>query len=377
MKSVHLLSINKMKFKLSLFTCLWVAALTAQTLPQTGISGVYEVMLATPTPQYDRAYFAEFGFRVVDSAKISAEQAFQIYGVKSALTAYRLQNGAIDAHGLLRLLVWDKPTGNGIGYSAPETVGRRMAVMHCRDIFRLTDIFRLERQNGKKWLVTEPAFDVIYKTSKTENPDFFNRQVGVRENAVYGEYFAHVFFQRYGYDVAGYGTINDQAPLSTSEFTHHDFIVKGDTNAIKYYSNALGMRQESAVVLDGDWQRGPKQTFVMPDAYSHLYVGFVSPNDICGKLKFFFPQQPVPDKSAEQKIGALGISLHSFCTPKLDFVFDLVKKEGIKPTNIQKNEFGERSFVFVGPDGVAWQIIERAAPKNPPKTQFELTRTGK
>lgn len=345
-------------------------------MPETNISGVYETMLATTTPQYEIRYFAEFGFRIIDSAALTAEQAYLIYGVRSALKTYRLQNGDIDSHGLLRLLVWEKPLGNGIGYSAPETIGRRISVMHCRDIMRLTDVFKQEKSNGKRLFITEPTFDVIYKSSKTENPDFFNRQVGVRENGVYGEYFAHVFFQRYGYDIPGYGTINPKAPLSTSEFTHHSFIVKGDSNAIKYYTRALGLKQENAVVLDGDWQKGPKAVFNMADGYAHLYVGFVSPNNICGKLKFFFPQQPVPDHSEHQKIGELGITLHSFYSNKIEMVYDLVRKEGIKPTLIQKNEFNERSFVFTGPDGVSWQIIEKMETKNKPKTVFEMVRMG-
>ena len=166
---------NRINHAIALISLAFLAKTAAQTLPETGISGVYEVMLATATPQYDIKYFNEFGFRIVDSAVLTAQQAFEIYGIRSALTSYRLQNGDIDSHGLLRLLVWEKPLGNGVGYSAAETIGRRMAVMHCRDIFRIADVFKLERANGKRVFVTEPTFDVIYKSSKTKNPDFFNR----------------------------------------------------------------------------------------------------------------------------------------------------------------------------------------------------------
>ena len=115
-----------MKYK-HLFFLLFAHQTLCAQLPETGISGVYEVMLATATPQYDIRYFGEFGFSVVDSAVLTADQAFEVYGVRTALTSYRLQNGDIDSHGLLRLLCWQRPLGNGVGYSAPETVGRRMA----------------------------------------------------------------------------------------------------------------------------------------------------------------------------------------------------------------------------------------------------------
>jgi uncharacterized glyoxalase superfamily protein PhnB len=53
-------------------------------------------------------------------------------------------------------------------------------------------------------------------------------------------------------------------------------------------------------------------------------------------------------------------------------VHDLIKKQGIVPTKIQKNEFNEQSFVFKGPDGVSWQIIEKKETINKPLTKLEF-----
>lgn len=349
----------------------------SKPLPDTGISGVYEVMVGTDRPAYHIRYFAEFGFRVTDSASLTAAQAKAIYGVDSPLKSYRLQNGEVDSHGLLRLLAWEKPLGPGVGYSVPETIGQRMSVMMTKDIMRLVDIYQIERANGEKWLPIEPIFDDLYNLSSGK-PGFFNRPVGVRETAVYGEWFVHVFFQRYGYTIPGYGTINPDAPLQTSEFTHHDFIIKGNMAEVtRYYSEALGLQpEEPEPVIDGDWQKGPRQVFDMPPGYSHYYRGFVSPNNICGKLKFFVPRAPKPDRSEHQRIGELGITLHSLWTPKLKMVHELLQKQGIKPTAIQKNEFGENSFVFTGPDGVSWQIIEKTNTKFKPETKREFKLTG-
>lgn len=346
----------------------------AQKLPDTGISGVYEAMTAVTDASFTIRYFNEFGFTVRDSAQFSAEQALALYGVNSALKSYRLQNGAIDSHGLLRILVWEKPTGEGIGYVMPETIGQRMAVMKTKDIIRIVDIYKMERAAGKKWLPIDPIFDDPLKVNVGKKSDFFARPVGVRETAIYGDWFTHVFFQRYGYEVPGYGTIGEHSPLQTSELTHHDFTIKGDIDAVTmYYSQALGLKPEQEKhSVDGDWLKGPKQVFQMPDGYSHDYVGFVSPNNICGKLKFFVPRGGASkDRSEHQRIGELGMTLHSFYTPKLTMVLDLLQKQGIKPSKIQKNEFGENAFVFVGPDGVAWQIIEKFDTKNKPVTKFE------
>ncbi len=348
-------------------------------LPETGISGLYEVMVGVKDINYTLKYFGEYGFRVIDSAETSENDALKIYGVKSKLKSYRLQNGEVDAHGLLRIFVWEKPLGDGVGYTVPETLGSRMAVMLTSDIFRLNDIYKAARINGKeRWLPTEPIADDLFGLDGKDKNTFFKRPVYVRESAVYGDFFTHVFFQRYGYDIPGYGVINQNAPLKTSEFTHHDFTIKAENmDCLRYLSEGLGMKPEKEPEIDGDWLKGPKQVFVMPDGTSHIYQGFVSPNDICGKLKFFIPQQPKPDRTEHQRIGELGITLHSFYTPKLKMVYDNLMKLGIKPREIQKNEFGENSFVFKGPDGVSWQIIEKlTAPKYNVVKKLEMKLIG-
>jgi hypothetical protein len=350
-----------------------------QPLPATGISGVYEAIIATDKPAYHLKYFAEFGFVAVDSGTLTKEQALKLYAVPSAVKSYRLQNGQIDAHGLIRLLVWEKPLGSGVGYHEPETIGSRMMVMKTKDIVRLTDLFKMLRfEKQEQWLPTEPMFDDPVRINKAGETDFFKRPKGVRENAVYGEYFTHVFFQRYGYEIPGYGTINDSTPLKTSELTHHDWFIKADSmQQLMYLQTALGLKAERAAEIDGDNLKGPKAVFMMRDGYTHWYQGFVSPNDICGKLKFFMPRGPKPDRSANQRPGELGLTMHSFYTPRLEYVLALVKKHGLKPSEALKNEFGETCFVFRGPEGASWEIIERMTPpKNAAalKTAFVFTK---
>jgi uncharacterized glyoxalase superfamily protein PhnB len=85
------------------------------------------------------------------------------------------------------------------------------------------------------------------------------------------------------------------------------------------------------------------------------------------------PRAPKPDRSEHQRIGELGMTLHSFWTPKLLMVYDLVQQQNIKTSKIQKNEFGENAFTFVGPDGVAWQIIEKTTSQNKPVKKLEFT----
>ncbi len=360
----------------SIALMLAAAPALSQALPDTGISGVYEVMVGARDAQPLIKYFAEFGFAVVEDAEYSREQAQALYGVPSGLKSYRLRNHGIDSHGLLRVLEWAEPTGPGVGYAPPETVGQRLAVMRTLDIFRLADVFTDARHKGEPWLVTPPVYDDLYGLSD-KTPDFFDRRVGVREGAVYGELFNHVFYQRYGYVIPGYGTIEAQTPLQTSEFTHHDFVIKGDIAEVtRHYSDVLGLRAESEPQLDGDWRNGPRTVFDMGPGVTHGYVGFVSPNNICGKLKFFAPTDIVRDRSDRQHPGQLGITLHSLRTPRLSLVHELALEHHLGPSAIIRNEFDENSFAFTGPDGVTWQIIEGAASSHTPKTKLEFVTTG-
>ncbi|MEX1311626.1 MAG: hypothetical protein AB1Z65_14465 [Candidatus Sulfomarinibacteraceae bacterium] len=127
-------------------------AVGAAEVPDTGVSGVYEVMVGTADGEALVRYFGEFGFSVAAEGELSAAEAKAVYGVDSALRSIRLQNGDID-------------------------------------------------------------------------------------------------------------------------------------EVTAYYSRVLGFRPENEeAVIDGDWQAGPKAVFGMAPGASHWYRGFVSPNNICGKL---------------------------------------------------------------------------------------------
>ncbi|WP_217697174.1 hypothetical protein [Pseudocolwellia agarivorans] len=372
---------NRIRYFLIIVTLMSFNSLAEEVKPaQTGVSGVYEVMIGTDDAKPLITFLGEFGFSVKEQARFSDSQAFKLYGVKSELTSFRLQNGDIDSHGLIRILQWKKPTGDGVGYSQPETVGQRMMVMRTKDIVRIHDVFSDARLSGEKWLPTEPIYADLYGLTEGK-PNVLNRRIGVREMGIYGELVNLVFFQRYGYTIPGYGTIGDHSPLQTSEITHNDFMLGGKTkedlyNKTNYYRDVLGFKPEGPVVLDGDWQAGPKRVFNMADGSSHWYRGFVSPNDISGKLKFFINPDIRPDRSDSQAIGQKGITLHSVYTKTPNKIYKLAQKHKLNVSKMYNNEFGEASFVIKGPDGASWQVIERKKVVNAPVLKLDLVKTN-
>ncbi|QHJ13910.1 hypothetical protein FX988_04191 [Paraglaciecola mesophila] len=217
----------KKLLKLSIFGLLLSVSVgatsTENPLPDTGVGGVYEVMIGTDDSVTLLKYLRQFGFEQIDKGQIGREKARLLYGVDSALTSYRLQNGATASHGLIRILEWETLLVEGIGYAKPETTGQRMMVMRTNDILRIHDVFADARSAGQKWLPTPTVYADLYGMTQGKT-DVLNRRTGVREMAVYGELFNLVLFQRYGYTIEGYGAIVAQSPLKTSEITHNDFI---------------------------------------------------------------------------------------------------------------------------------------------------------
>lgn len=346
----------------------------------TGISGVYEVMIGTDDAKPLIKFLSQFGFKQVKQGTYSAKQSNELYGVNSELISFRLQNGNVDSHGLIRVLQWKNLVGKGVGYAQPETVGQRMMVMRTKDIFRLHDIFSDARTSGEKWLATEPVYDDLYAMTEGKL-NVVNRRIGVREMAAYGELVNIVFYQRYGYTIPGYGTIGSHSPLQTSEITHNDFVISGSSKEdmlrqTNYYRDVLGFKPEGPVVLDGDWQQGPKRVFNMADGSSHWYRGFVSPNNISGKLKFFVNPDLRPDRSSQQSPGYSGITLHSLYSDNIENIYTLAKQNNLAISQIISNEFNEKSFVINGLDGAHWQIIKTPKVSVPPFIKLNLQKTG-
>jgi hypothetical protein len=144
-----------------------------------------------------------------------------------------------------------------------------------------------------------------------------------------------------------------------------------------YLQTAFGLKAERLPVIDSDKNKGPKATFLMPDGYAHYYQGFVSPNNICGKLKFFMAVRgDKPDASARQRLGEAGITMHTFYTPRLQYVHELVTRHGLRPTGIEKNEFGELSFVVKGPEGATWQLIDKKMTQHRPTSTLTTLFTN-
>jgi hypothetical protein len=326
----------------------------------TGISGVYEVIIGVRDLDYAMQYFREFGFRLNATGFLTRFAAETVYGIPSAVKSYRLQNGNTDSHGLIRLMVWENPSGPGVGYAEPGTIGSRMMGMLTHDVHYLHDIYVSARRADEPWLVSPP---VVQYPLGDPGGGFFERPILSREIAVYGDWCNHLFYQRNGYTVPGYGQIHHSTRLGTSEITNHDFFIRIDSlEQLHYLRTVLGLEADGEPSINGDWLDAPRELYHLKPGETYLFQSWQSPNNVCGKIRYFIPSGDKPDRSSRQSLGREGITGHTFYTPYMERLWLKAQEEGLSPGPVGPNEFGERSFVFRGPEGATWQIIERTRP---------------
>jgi catechol 2,3-dioxygenase-like lactoylglutathione lyase family enzyme len=82
---------------------------------------------------------------------------------------------------------------------------------------------------------------------------------------------------------------------------------------------------------------------------------------LSGRLKiiWFSPESNLDNKFEYSKPGSLGYSLYTYRVSGIEKYHSKVNSsKATKVTKISKNEFGEKSFSFVAPDGYFWTLLE-------------------
>ena len=322
------------------------------------ISGIYENCIATTDLEAARRYWGEFGYRPIAEGALAADAAGALYGHASALRAVRLQNGDVATHGLLRLFVWETLRDGGLGRVPPLTVGGRWFIHNCADIWLIKDAFDDLCHWGEPYTVSTPArAQMKFPDPSNTRPSIVNRRIGVRELMVLGEEVRQAFFQRYGYVREGYGTINMNAPLKTSEATHSSFIVSDDSHG-QFYVDVLGMQNTNPLHETSGRNPGNAETLMIDLDQTFTIQGFMAPGTVCGMFQFYRPNWPTADLSASSRPGSRGLTLSTFRVDDIaDYHAKVVASPATGVTPVLSNEFGEQSFSFVAPDGVFWTLV--------------------
>lgn len=333
----------------------------------TLIEGIYEVCIGTQDPIPLIQYWEQFGYRIGQVGELPAQAANKLYGVNSSLRSIRLYHGDAD-HGLIRLMVWENPTNDGLKMGSMKVKGNRWATTLTADVLNILNHVEEAVAAGLPLKYTTPHWDVIYNKEKKGRP-FIDPAVGVREMLLLQPLTRQVLFERFNYTLPYYGKINDAA-FKTSQFTHMGIVIQDDSKeTLRFYEEILGLlRVRDDVETTYESSEGARQIFDLQPNERYWVTNFDDPRSSKSDLqavrsgRLFIVRFPdsikLESRFDEAKPGCLGMSLYTYRVRGLEVYFERVQASAAQNvTEIAGNEFGEQSFSFVAPDGYFWTLI--------------------
>lgn len=343
----------------------------ATTNDSATIGGIFEICIGVKEAdvQAQIRYWQQLGYRVGSEGKLTAADAKQLYGVDSDLKSIRLLHQDSD-HGLIRLMVWDKPVNEGLGLVRLIAPGSRWTSTLTRDVLNLYNHAEAAARAKLPIHVVPPQWSEIYKLE--QSAPFTGDIVGVRELVVLQPLTRQMFFERFGYTAPNYGKINEDAKFKTSQVTHVGLVfASDDANAVKFYGEVLGLKLtvvEKKTTYE-DLDQSSRNLYDLKPG--EFYYGTTVDDPRAGNT----PEQAVsgrmlvrrlPVKATQKNLlaqaqpGSLGLSLYTYRVRNIATYHAKVKASAARNvTALRRNEFGEISFSFTAPDGHTFTLLEQ------------------
>jgi catechol 2,3-dioxygenase-like lactoylglutathione lyase family enzyme len=345
--------------------------------PATSIEGIYEVGIGVREPISAIQYWEQFGYRIDRIGELSAAVAKQLYGVNSELRSIRLAHQNAD-QGLIRLMIWQNPTNEGLGMGSMKVKGNRWATTLTADVLNILNHAEEAAKAGVSIKYTNPHWEIIYNKERKSRP-FIDPAIGVREMLLLQPLTRQVLFQRFGYTLPHYGQIDENAAFKTSQFTHMGMVIQDDSKeTLKFYEEVLGLlRVRDDVETSYESSLAGREIFDLQPGEKFFVTAFDDPRSSktdflaarSGRLYIIrFPNSLRLDSQFERaQPGCLGLCLYTYRVRGLERYCDLLAaalsdrvkaSQAQKITEIVSNEFGEQSFSFIAPDEYFWTLLE-------------------
>ena len=339
-------------------------------MEQPSIGGVYEVCIGTTDAEPLIKYWQQFGYRVGDRGELSADEASKLYAVESKLQSVRLYHQDAD-HGLIRLFVWEKPKNDGLQLSNMKVIGNRWGAMMTSDIYNVENHAEEAIEQKKPMFYVPAVRGEIYPLPRRPVP-FLEDYAVVREMCLIQPFTRQLLFQRFGYSLPLYGKINDLSFFKASQITNVGLVIYDDAKCLNFYDQVLGLlRGHDGKPGDNTYDEPLSRAIIsLEKGESYTYTHFDDPRSSTtdpskcrsGRLKVirFPPQAKLENRMDEANPGSLGYSLYTFRVTDIELYHRKVQGSAARNvTDIYKNEFGERSFSFIAPDGYFWTLLEK------------------
>ena len=331
------------------------------------IEGIYEVCIGVTDPIPMIQYWEQFGYRIGQVGELLASVAQDLYGVNSSLRSLRLYHQNAD-HGLIRLMVWEHPTNEGLKLMPMRMPGNRWATTLTADVLNILNHAEKAAQDGLPIKYINPQWTVIYQAQK--GLPFADPLVGVREMMVLQPLTRQVFFQRFNYTIANYGNIDRAAAFKTSQFTHMGMVIQDDSKeTLKFYEEVLGLlRTQDDIESTYENAPGGRPIFDLQPGERFWVTCFDDPRSSksdwqlarSGRMYIIrFPEEiKLESCFTHSQPGCLGMSLYTYRVRRLEEYYNRIQKSSAEQVSkIISNEFEEESFSFIAPDGYFWTLI--------------------
>ena len=336
----------------------------------SSISGLYE--LAIGATAEDEAslieYWQQFGFTVGESGTISATQANRLYGVHSSLRSLRLYNQVTD-RSLLRLMVWEEPVNEGLGLTPLKAVGSRWGTSLSLDVFNIANHAEDAIAAGLPVYYVSPQRNLIKKPDSFQ--PFIQANPCVHEMVLIQPLNRQVIFERHDYHRPNSGIVNPDSHFKGSEFVHVGLIVDCEHETLDFYDKVLGLRRVVDNV-ESKYGEASRQILELKTPENgermlnyYFTVPLISTSDTeqpkirSGNLEVLRFEGSLPNKLSLSRPGSLGVSLYTMKVGDIEAYYQRVNgSEATEVTKVFENEFGEKSFSFVAPDGYFWNLLE-------------------
>lgn len=333
--------------------------------PPTVVGGIYEVGAGVPDAEAAIAHWQLFGYRVGESGTLDAKSAASLYGVDSALTSVRLRHQDAD-HGLVRLMVWERPTGDGLGFSPIRAQGNRWTVAKTTNAIEVANHAAMYERQGGAIAYNEPRFNS--RTFGASPVPFRDPQMGVREFHLFLSHSRQVVMQQFGFDMPLYGRINPDSLFQSSQFTHFGICIYSDDAApFDFYDQVLGLKRSAEHKYVARKEDPPAQSIPLADGEVMYHSDIDDPRSgdalheqRSGRLRTFrfTTASATEDLSALSRPGNLGYSLYTYRVDDIAAMHARVKESGAtEVSDVVADEFGRPAFSLVAPDGYFWTLM--------------------
>jgi hypothetical protein len=325
------------------------------------VGGVHELVIGVLSVEDAAAYWSRFGFRNGASVDLTVSEASDIYGVACAAQVMVLDHGSSD-HGLLRLIQWETPTGEGLGLHPLRALGSRWGAMLTRSVLAVQSHAESADEQGVpiSWISSsrqDPAGPVARP--------FLDDLVHVREMILCRPESRQVLFERFEYSNANYGAIVEAA-FPTSQVTHVGIVTAGDPDQVYFHQRTIGARMTREASVSTSADMASRRIFDLEHGEQYRCWDFDDPRSgsapsewLSGRLKYIhFDTEPVVDLRAQSHLGALGHTAYTWRVRDLDAARSAaVANWASSVTDVVDDGLGRRSFSFVDPSGYDWLYL--------------------